>query len=225
MPEYEQVVVAGNQAGVNAFRAAFDTADQSDLPQLQAWDDEQVNAATIEALAGTTENGDKSFLCAASTDDGNADPGAAWATGLAQTAGSAVVNRLKGNDAFVTLGTTIPTSPFPKYRRFQFAFAVTSDAQVGTVGHQPYLAIKVFYTGAAPTVDVEYNAGTEGAPNWKPMVLTLAGVSNPIGVGTTIHATGPATTGGVGSNNGVLDAVTKPGSGEKFAEEYWVRSL
>lgn len=225
MPEYEQVEVAGNQAGINAFRCVFDGADQSDIPQLQAWDDEQVNAATIEALAGTAENSDRSFLCAASTDDGNGDPGAAWATGLAPVAGAAAVNRLKGNENYVALGTTVPVAPFPKYRKFQFAFAVTSDAQVGTVGHQPYMSVKVFYTGAPPTVGVEYNAGTEGAPNWKPMVLTQAGTANPITVGTCIHATGPGTTGGVGSNNGVLDPVTKPGSGEKFAEEYWVRSL
>ena len=225
MPEYEQIAAAGNQAGTNAFRAVFTVADHSDLPRLQAWDNEQLNTHAIELLTGTTENGDVSGLCAASTNDGNGDPGAAWATALAQTAGGAVVNRLQGDVAYVILGTVVPVSPFPVYRTFQFAVGIASDMASGTVGHQPYLAVKSFYTGAVPTLDFEYNNGTEGSPAWQPMTSQPGGTVNAIDVGTAIHATGPDTTGGVGGNNGVLDPITKPGSGEKFAEEYWVRSL
>ena len=82
MAEYVQVVAAGTQAGVNGFRAVFGGANQSDVPQLQAWDNELGTTAAIQALVGTTENGDESFVCAASSNDGNGDPGAAWATGL-----------------------------------------------------------------------------------------------------------------------------------------------
>jgi hypothetical protein len=225
MAEYTQVVVAGNIAGTNAFRAVFGGADQSDVPQLQAWDDENVSTTAIQALTGTTENGDESFLCAASTNDGNGDPGVGWATALAGAGGGAAVNRLRGSEDFVLLGTTAPVGPFPIYRTFQFAFGLASDSPTGKVGHEPYLSVKVFYTGAPPTVSFDHNSGTEGAPVWDPMTSQPAGTPNPVDVGTTIHATGPGTVGGVGSNNGVLDPVTKPGSGEKFAEEYWVRSL
>jgi hypothetical protein len=225
MAEYVQVVAAGNQAGVNGFRVAFGGADQSDVPQLQAWDNELGTTTAIQALVGTTENGDESFVCAASTNDGNGDPGAAWATGLASAAGGAAVNRLRGTESMVLLGTTAPVSPFPVYRTLQWAMGLASDSPTGKVGHEPYISVKVFYTGAAPTVDIEYNSGTEGAPVWSPMTSQPGGTPNPVDVATTIHATGPGTVGGVGSNNGVLDPVTKPGSGEKFAEEYWVRSL
>ncbi len=224
MPEYKQIAAAGNQAGANALRAKFEVADHSDVPQFTAWDTEQMNSTTIECLVGTAANGAKSMIAAKSTDDGNAAAGAAWATGLAQTAGGAVTNRLKGNASFVLLGTTPPVAPFPKYRTVQYAAACAADSAVGAIGYQPVLAVKVFYTGAPPTVGFEYNEGTEGAPVWVAMTSAPKGTPMALAVKNTVHATGPDTIGGA-ANDGVLDAVTKPGSGEKFAEEYWVRTL
>lgn len=223
--EYVQVQPAGNQDAINAFRAVFEGADQSDIPQLTAWDDHNMTTTVIESLAGTPANSNKSMVLAVSTNDGNGSPGVGWATALAQTEGGAVANRLKGSSSFVLLGTTPPTSPFPKHRTFNYAMAACADSQVGSVGYQPVLAAKVFYTGAAPTVNFDYNDNTEGSPNWVRMTSSAKGVAMPMGIGNTIHATGPDTDGGVGSNDGVLDAVTKPGAGEKFAEEYWVRTL
>lgn len=225
MPEYRQIAAAGNQAGSNALRAVFETADHSDIPQLTAWDNENMNSTLIECLAGTAANGNKSMLAAKSTSDGHGAAGAAWATGLAQTAGGAEANRLKGSTAFVLLGTTPPVSPFPVHRTFQFAQAACADSQVGSIGYQPAVAVKVFYTGAPPTVNFDYNQGTNGAPSWVRMTSSPKTTAMPLGVNNTVHATGPDTTGGVGTNDGILDPVTKPGSGEKWAEEYWVRSL
>lgn len=222
MPEYAQIQAAGNQDTQNAFRAVFTGADQSDVPQLQAWNDHNLNTATQECLIGTPANGSKSFVAAKSTHAGAA--GAAWATGLAQTAGGATANRLKGNESFVVLGAAPPIAPFPVNRPFNMAMLIPSDATPGSLGMQPRLAVKMFYAGAAPTCAFEYNAGTEGSPNWQPLTSSPKGTDMPIGVGNTVHATGPDTVGGT-ANDGVLDPVTRPGSGEKAAEEYWVRTL
>ncbi len=224
MPEYRQIAAAGNIAGSNALRCKFSGADQSDIPQFTAWDDEQLNTTSAECLAGTAANGNKSFLAAKSTNDGNGAAGAAWATGLAQTPGGAVANRLKGTAAFVLLGTTAPVAPFPVYRTMQFAFGCAADSSPGSVGYQPSLSAKVFYTGAPPTVDFEYNDGSDGSPNWVAMTSSPKGTPLPLGIKNAVHATGPDTVGGT-SDDGVLDPITKPGSGEKFAEEYWVRTL
>ena len=225
MPEYRQIAAAGNQAGSNALRVVFETSPHSDIPHLTAWDNENMNSTVIESLAGTPQNGNKSMVAAKSTSDGHGAAGAGWATDLAQTVGGAETNRLKGTTAYVLLGTTAPVAPFPVHRTFQIAQACCSDSQVGSVGYAPVLAVKVFYTGAPPTVNFDYNQGTDGAPSWTRMTSSPKGTAMPLGVNNTVHATGPDTVAGTGSNNGVLDAVTKPGSGEKWAEEYWVRSL
>lgn len=224
MPEYRQIAAAGNQAGSNALRLRFAGADQSDVPQLTAWDNEQMTTTAIECLVGTAANGNKSMLAARSTSDGHAAAGAGWATGLAQTPGGAAANRLKGAESFVLLGTTPPVAPFPVHRTAQYAQACAADSAVGSIGYQPALAVKMFYTGAPPSVAFEYNEGTDGVPAWVEMTSSAKGTPMAIGVKNTIHATGPDTVGGT-ANDGVLDPVTKPGAGEKWAEEYWVRTL
>jgi hypothetical protein len=50
------------------------------------------------------------------------------------------------------------------------------------------------------------------------MTKEVKGTPMAIGVKNTIHATGPATT------TTALDPVTKPGSGEGFADEQWVQT-
>jgi hypothetical protein len=224
MAEYKQIAAAGNIAGSNAFRCVFTVADHSDIPQLTAWDDEDLAATTAECLVGTAANGNKSFLAAKSTSDGHGAAGSTWATGLAQTPGAAEANRLKGIVSYVPLGTTAPVAPFPKNRTFQFAFGCAADSAPGSVGYQPAVAVKCFYTGAPPTVNFEYNEGSDGAPSWVAFLASDKGVPLPVGIKTAILATGPDTAGGT-SDDGVLDPITKPGSGEKFAEEYWIRTL
>jgi len=224
MAEYEQVVAAGNQNLSNAFRVAFNGGPQSDIPQLTAWADEDMDGTAIECLVGTTENASKSMIVAASTNDGNGSPGVGWAAAAPQAAGGAAINRLRGSSSYVLLGTTPPIAPFPVYRTFNFAQAVCADSSPGTIGYQPVIAVKVFYVGAAPTVEFQYNSGTDGSPTWVPMTSSPKGTAMPLGVQNTIHATGPDTVGGT-MNDGVLDPVTKPGSGEKIAEEYWIRTL
>ena len=224
MPEYKQVVVAGNIVGANAFRAVFNVADHSDLPQLTAWDNEQMTTTAIECLAGTVLNLGKSMVCARSTNDGNAAAVLGWATALAQSAGGAVANRLRGAQSYVLLGTTPPVAPYPVHRTFQFAFAVEADSTPGSIGYQPAIAVKVFYTGAVPTVNFAYNEGTDGVPVWVAMTSAVKGTAMALAIRNAIHATGPDTVGGA-ADNGVLDPVTKPGSGEAFATEYWVRTL
>lgn len=224
MPEYVQVQEAGNKAAANAFRVVFETADHSDIPQLTAWDNENMNTTSIECLAGTPGNGNESMVMAVSTNDGNAAPAEGWATGLVSQSGGAVANRLRGRESFVLLGTTPPMAPFPVHRTFQYAMACAADSHVGSIGYRPAIACKVFYTGAPPVVNFDFNAGTEEDPDWQRMTSQAKGSAMAIGVGNTIHATGPDTVGG-DNNDGVLDPVTKPGAGEKVAEGYWVRTL
>lgn len=224
MPEYQQITAAGNQAGSNALRIRFEVADHSDVPQFTAWDNEQMNSTTIECLTGTVANANRSMLAAKSTSDGHGPAPADWATALAQTPGGAETNRLRGNASFVVLGTTPPVAPFPRYRTLQYAAGCAADSGVGSIGYQPVLAVKVFYTGAPPTVAFESNDGSDGVPTWVAMTSSVKGTPMALGIRNTIHATGPDTVAG-SANDGVLDPVTKPGAGEKWAEEYWVRTL
>lgn len=106
MPTYQQIPLAGNIAGQNVLRFGFADYGCSDVPILTAWDDYLMATVVKETLAGTTGNGNKSSVCGASTDAGAT--GDTWATGLAQTPGGALINRLKGDTAYVNLGTAPP---------------------------------------------------------------------------------------------------------------------
>jgi hypothetical protein len=211
MPTYEQVANAGNVAGQNVYKVRFAGAPCSDVPQLQAWDDHLMTTTLVESLAGTAGNGNESLVAAAHTTPGAT--GAAWVPASA-TPGGAQTNRLKGNDSFCLLGTTAPATD--EERRFQLAFGCAADSAPGASGHQPVLGVKVFYAGAPPVPEFSYNAGSEGAPTWVAMTSGVKGTPMAMGVKNTIHATGPNTT------TTALDPVTKPGSGEKWAEEQWV---
>jgi hypothetical protein len=215
MPTYEQVANAGNLAGQNVYRVVFGGAACSDVPQLQAWDDYQMTTTVSESLAGTSVNALKSLVAAAHTSAVATAGG--WATGLAVTAGGAETNRLKGNASFCLLGSTAPA--LDEARRFQLAFGCASDSVPGASGHQPVLGLKTFYAGAAPVPVFAYNSGTEGTPVWVAMTAGVKGTPMAMGVKNTIHATGPGTT------TSSLDPVTKPGSGEKWAEESWIMTV
>jgi hypothetical protein len=211
MPVYEQVANAGNVAGQNVYRVRFGGSPCSDVPQLQAWDDYQMSATASESLAGTAGNGFRSLVAAAHTTGGPVpEP---WVPAAA-TPGGDVVNRLRGTDSFCLLGASAPAAD--ESRTFQLAFGVAQDSAPGTAGHQPVIAVKVFYAGAPPVVGFDYNVGTDMSPTWEAMTSGVKGVPMAMGVRNTIHATGPGTT------TTSLDPVTKPGAGEKWAEGQWV---
>ncbi len=214
---YQQVPLCGNIVGQNVLRFGFTVNGCSDIPILTAWDDYNMNTVAKETLVGTTGNGNKSSICGASTDTGaTAD---AWATALAQTSGGALTNRLKGNTAYVNLGTAAPG--IGDYRRFQLAFGVNNDSAPGLTGHDVVLGIKVFYiTTDPPTISLQYNsAASEGSPVWVTLQLQVKGNGTPPALPNTIYATGPDTT------TAALDPVTKPETGEKFSEKYWSKTV
>ena len=93
MAQFELVTTAANVASKHTFRARFNTNPCSDVPQLQAWDDFNLNSVASQVLSGFTANSNESLVAAASTDA--AATGAAWAPGAA-VAGGALVNRLRG---------------------------------------------------------------------------------------------------------------------------------
>lgn len=224
MPTYEQVANAGNLAGQNVYKARFGVNPCSDIPQLQAWDDYNMNTTIGESLVGTDNNGGESQLVAAHVT--NVDPGAGWATGLVGVDGGGEIqgaghraNRLRGEAQTLLLGDAADVAPLAdEERKFNLAFAVHDDNTTGTSGHRPVLGVKTFYAGAPPDVSIWYNRGTEGTPDWVAMTTEAKGTSMVIGVGNTIHATGPGTT------VSALDPVTKPGSGEGFADQQWVQT-
>lgn len=238
MPTYEQVVDplgagdAGDLNGRNVYKIRFDTEPCSDQPQLQAWDDFNMNTTVSESLVGTANNGGESLMAAAHTT--NIRTGGAWAPasgnagdGLMQDPNAVGTthraNRLRGGEQFLSLGDVGDANPVAGEERFfQLAFGVSDDSTPGTSGHLPVLGVKTFYAGAAPDVLWFYNRGeddlfaSEVNSDWIAMTSEAKGTSMPIGVQNTIHATGPATT------TTALDPVTKPGSGEKWAEEQWI---
>jgi hypothetical protein len=228
MPTYEQVNNAGDIDGQHVYKVRFGVNPCSDMPQLQAWDDHDMNTVNVESLQGTVNNGGVSQIAAAHTT--NINTGGPWAPATMDEGGGQMqdpnavgtahrANRLRGNEGYLLLGDAGDSPPIAdEEREFQLAFMAHDDSGTGTSGHRPVLGVKTFYAGAPPDVDFYYNRGTEGAPDWVAMTSSDKGTPMAIGVLNTIHATGPATT------VTALDPVTKPGSGEKAAEEQWVQT-
>ena len=214
MATYQRIPLAGNTAGQNVFSVKTDT-DQSDVPRLTAWDDYTMSTTSKESLAGTAVNGYKSFLCAASTHAGATSNG--WASGLAQSAGGATTNRLKGDASYVLLGTTAPSGN--TRRTFQFAMEVPSDATPGTTGHDVVLGFKIYYTTQTPpTVTFEVNTAESETANWVQVNLQVKGTQTLPSLPNCVYSTGPDST------TSALDPVTKPETGSKFAEQYWIQT-
>ena len=237
MATYEQVTAnetAGDVDGRNVYKVVFGTNACSDMPQLQAWDDHNMNSVAIESLDGTVNNDQESQVAAAHTT--NTKTGGSWVPESASAGGGEMqdpnvvgtshrANRLRGNESYLLLGDSGDSPPAADEERFfQLAFGVNDDSGTGTSGHQPVLAVKTFYAGAPPDVDFWYNRGqddlaaTEVGSDWVQMTSSAKGVSMAVGLGNAILATGPDTT------VSALDPVTKPGSGEKFAEEQWIQT-
>lgn len=240
MATYEQVVDeagsgrAGDENGRNVYKVRFGNEPCSDQPQLQAWDDHNMNTVASESLQGTAVNGGVPLIAAAHTT--NIRTGGAWVPASA-SAGEGVMqdpnavgtqhraNRLRGNESFLGLYDTGDAAPVADEERyFQLAALAASDSVPGVAGHLPVLAVKAFYAGAAPVVDFYYNRGeddlgaTEVNADWVAMTSEAKGTPMAIGVQNTIHFTGP------GSSTTSLDPVTKPGTGEKAAEEQWIQT-
>jgi len=215
MPTFEQIPLAGNQDAQNVFRITIGDFPCSDLPRITAWDDYNMNTVSAESLAGTPANGNVSSICAIDTTLSSS--GTDWATGLAQNPGGQTANRLKGNDSYITLGNVAPG--VGDTRTFQLAVGVAADFTPGTTGHEIVIGVTVYYTGSAPSVTLEYNSSnSETTPNWVGLNMQSKGVSTPPAYPNTVFATGPDST------TTSIDPVTKPDTGEKFAEEYWVQT-
>lgn len=211
MPVYERVSAAGNTAGQNVYKVRFAGAACSDVPQLSAWDDHTMTTTASESLTGTSANGGRSLVAAAHTSD--APTPVSWVPATAAS-GGAQANRLRGSESYCLLGTTAPAADGE--RRFQLAFGCAADSVPGASGHQPIIALKIFYAGAAPTPQFSYNAGSEGSPSWQLMTGGVKGTAMAMGVKNTVHSTG------IGSTTTNLQPVIKPGTGEKWAEEQWI---
>lgn len=218
---FEQIQLAGNQNARYVFRVTPLSYDCSDLTRITAWDTYACSSYAYESLAGTAANGFKSSIAAFDTT--NQTSGAGWATGLTATSGAVHngANRLKGGVNYVELGDGSGgvTPPVTGEKRwFQLAFSVCSDSTAGTTGHACVLSITMYYTGTAPTPKLEYNSSgtdTDAGGTWVTMMLRAKDDGSAGTKPFAIYATGPDTT------TGSLDPVTKPSSGEAWAEEYW----
>lgn len=242
MPTYERVVdpggagAAGDANGRNVYKVRFATNPCSDQPQLQAWDNENMNTVASESLQGTVNGGNKPQIAAAHTT--NVRTGGAWVPASASAGGGVMqdpnsvgtshrANRLRGNESYLELGDVADAPPAANEERyFQLAALVHDDSGVGTSGHLPVLGVKAFYAGAPPVVSFWYNRGeddvqpTEVNADWQQLTSSDKGTAMPIGVQNTIHFTGVS-----GASPAVAIApVTKPGSGEKAAEEQWIQT-
>jgi hypothetical protein len=178
----------GGLAGRNcqdAFKIRFTTA-LSSQPKLEAWDNAtdltNNTAPSDEILVGTASSGNNSWLAGCDTFvtrpiSGTA--GTAWYP-AGESAGSSP-SLLNGTTGYVSLdGATVGVAS----RLFNIQLKVPSDAaQSGTTQHTPVIAVRYYYTGTAPGVIWQRNAGAEGAAVW----TTMAAGST----GDTIHFTGP----------------------------------
>jgi hypothetical protein len=220
MAQYELVTTAANVASKHVFRARFNTNPCSDIPQLQAWDDYNLNSVASQILAGFTANANEPLVAAASTDA--AATGAAWAPGSA-VAGGALVNRLRGEESYVLLGAAAPG--VGDDRLFNLIMGCHADSAIGVSGNTPAFAVKAFYAAAPPDIEFYYNRGADDlaggvGTDWILMTSQDKGVSMSIGVKNAIFAADVSGASPAAS----LAPVTKPGSGEKFAPEHWVQT-
>ena len=242
MPTFERVVdpgglgEAGDANGRNVFKVRFATNPSIDMPQLQAWDNEDMNTVVSESLSGTPNNGLIPQIAAAHTS--NVKTGGPWVPVSASAGPGAMqdpnsvgtshrANRLRGSESYLELGDVADAPPAAEEERhFQLAALVHDDSGSGTSGHLPVLAVKTFYAGAPPVVSFWYNRGEDDVlpsqvnADWVEMTSEDKGTAMAIGVLNTIHFAGVS-----GASPAVsLAAVTKPGSGEKAAEEQWIQT-
>jgi hypothetical protein len=196
----------GQVAAKNVFRISFDEA-LSQIPELHAWDDFNLNTVANKVFTGTTTN---TFLPMIGAIGLTVAPAANWWP-VAAVAGAAVdvASRLIGNTGFILLDSSAPAAGDVF---FNFDFSFPDDVLPGdTMAF--VVEFRYIFTGATPTVTLAGNdGGSEASPIWTNLVTAVGGVP---GVASVLR---PSDTGGTG----VGDVVTIPTSGEIFPDEIFV---
>ena len=196
----------GQVAAQQVFRISFDQ-DLSQIPELHAWDDFNIDTASNIVFTGTTVN---TFLPMIGAIGLTAAPAANWFP-ASEVAGAAVdtASRLQGNDGYIFLSSAAPVAG-DVFFNFDFSFpsdVLPSDTMFFV------LLFQYIFTGVAPVITWAANdGGTEGSPVYTTLTTQLGHVN---GTATVIR---PSDTGGTG----VGDTVTIPTVGEIFPDEIFV---
>jgi hypothetical protein len=200
-------VGVGAVAAFHVFRINFSQA-LSQIPELHAWDDFNLNTVTGKIFTGTTVNGNKPMLGAIGA---NVAPSAAWWPASAVSGAAVnVASRLIGTDGWCKLSASAPGAGDSVYFNMDFKFP--SDVSPSDT-ISACLSVLYRYTGSVPSVTWSGNdAGTEGSPIWTALTTQPKGTN---GAATVIR---PSDAGGDGTG----DVVTIPGSSEAFPAEIWV---
>lgn len=196
----------GQNAAKNVFRVSFDET-LSQIPELHAWDDFNLNTVANKVFTGTTVN---TFLPMIGAIGATVAPAANWWP-VASTPGAAVdsASRLIGNTGYILLDSAPPVAG-DVFFNFDFSFpddVLPGDNMAFTI------EFRYIFTGATPTITLAGNdGGTEGSPIWTNLVTAVGGVP---GAASVLR---PSDAGGTG----VGDTVTIPTSGEIFPDEIFV---
>jgi len=196
----------GQNAAKNVFRINF-SEDLSDIPELHAWDDFNLNTVANKVFTGTTVNGNTPMIGAIGAD---VAPSAAWyPAGLTPAAAVNTASLLRGNDGYINLSAAAPVAGDVF---FNFDFSFPSDVVPSDL--MSFVTNFLFaFTGPVPTITWFANdGGTEGAPIWTALTTQPGGVN---AAATVIR---PSDSGGTG----VGDTVTIPAAGEIFPDEIFV---
>jgi len=196
----------GQNAAKEVFRISFDE-DLSQIPELHAWDDFNLNTISNKVFTGTTTNGSTPMIGAIGL---TVAPSASWYP-ASPVAGAAVdsASLLIGNTGFCFLTAAAPLAGDVF---FNFDFSFPDDVLPGD-SMEFVLEFRFIFTGAVPTIVFAANdGGTEGTPIYTNLV------TQPGGVGGAASVLRPSDTGGTG----VGDTVTIPTSGEIFPDEIFV---
>ncbi len=206
MPIPFRPVGIGQVAAKNVFRVNFDQA-LSQIPELHAWDDFNLNTVANKVFTGTTTN---TFLPMIGAIGATVAPVANWWP-VSAIAGAAVdtASRLIGNTGYILLDSAPPAAG-DVFFNFDFSFpddVLPADTMFFVV------EFRYIFTGTAPVVAVFGNdGGTEASPVWTALTTAIGGAP---GVASVLR---PSDTGGTG----VGDTVTIPTSGEIFPDEIFV---
>ncbi len=219
MATFEQIPFAGDQNTQNVFRLTILTQPCSDAPRITTWDDFNCNTTLKESLVGTVQSGNLSQVFGFDTT--TAASSANWCLGLTEIPGGVwnAGNRLKGGQSFIKLGNPATPPGVNGTRTFNLAFGVAGDSTAGTAGHDCVLGITLFYTGVAPGILLQYNNAASETAVWKTLHTQSKGIATAPALPNAISATG------TDSTTSHLDPVTKPTTGEKISEQYWVQTI
>jgi hypothetical protein len=165
---------AGNGSdNQNVIKVTF-SQNTSNVPTLEAWDDENFNTVANEIFTGTTGNSNKPMLSAVATME--SAPIEAWKP-VSVTAGGSTINRMKGNTNYVNLLSAALTGA-PEDVMFNLCWEVPYDASV-PADMDFVLIVRYNYSGSAPILSWYFNdydaGGIELVPVWTAMTSGLTG--------------------------------------------------